>query len=175
MLTPPTDLACCTSILPWGVPFIFWMLETIWRTELSLELVWIHEKIFAFRRDSNPGPHPRSKLIDDLDRSTTMADYAKPSNNQIYRRFFICSRDSLNLLKLKVIDECAPRTSFKVRNCHKFGISDITKALIKDRDCARNNIKLKSPAEKLIQQAVYKKLRNRVISEIIVTSNESIA
>ena len=44
--------------------------------------------------------------------------------------------------------------------------SDITKALIKDRDCARNNIKLKSPAEKLIQQAEYKKLRNRVISEL---------
>ena len=64
------------------------------------------------------------------------------------------------------LDECAPRTSFKVRNCHKFGISDITKALIKNRDCARNNIKLKSPAEKLIQQAVYKKLRNRVISEL---------
>ena len=64
------------------------------------------------------------------------------------------------------LDECAPRTSFKVRNCHKFGISDITKALIKDKDCARNNIKLKSPAEKLIQQAEYKKLRNRVISEL---------
>ena len=61
------------------------------------------------------------------------------------------------------LDDCAPRRTFKVRNNYKFGISDATKALIKERDNARIDIKTKSPSEKIVQQAVYKKLRNRVI------------
>ena len=64
------------------------------------------------------------------------------------------------------LDECAPRKTFKARYNHKFGISEATKVLIKDRDNARRSIKSKSTAEKVVQQAVYKKLRNRVISEL---------
>ena len=61
----------------------------------------------------------------------------------------------------KSLDECAPRRTFKVRHNHKFGISESTKALINERDKARNDIKSKSPTEKAVKQIVYKKLIKR--------------
>ena len=64
------------------------------------------------------------------------------------------------------LDECAPRRTFKVRNQYKHGITEKTKQLIRERDNARKQITGKSQSEKIVQQMVYKKLRNRVISEL---------
>jgi hypothetical protein len=53
-----------------------------------------------------------------------------------------------------------------VRNQYKHGITEKTKQLIRERDNARKQITGKSQSEKIVQQMVYKKLRNRVISEL---------
>ena len=58
------------------------------------------------------------------------------------------------------LDECAPLKSFKIRQHHKFGISDTTKALIQERDNARKEISKKSTQEKAVQHEKYKKLNN---------------
>ena len=72
----------------------------------------------------------------------------------------------LNMHVTEALDECAPMKTFKVRELHKFGISESTKQLIKDRDIARKSIKTKTGMEKVVQHTKYKKLRNRVNSEL---------
>ena len=76
-----------------------------------------------------------------------------------------------NVLKLEAIIEealntCAPIKTFKVRENHKFGISERTKALIKERDMTRHQIKDKSPTEKAVLHQKYKRLRNKVNSMV---------
>jgi hypothetical protein len=51
------------------------------------------------------------------------------------------------------MNECLPVKNFKVRETHKFGTSESTKKLIKERDSARKQIKLKSPAERAVHKA----------------------
>ena len=58
----------------------------------------------------------------------------------------------------------APIKTFKVRENHKFGISENTKKLIKERDHVRANLSKLEPREKAIQHIKYKKLRNRINS-----------
>lgn len=66
----------------------------------------------------------------------------------------------------EALNICAPLKTFKVRENHKFGISENTKKVIKERDFARQQIKDKSPTERVIQHQKYKSLRNRVNSLI---------
>jgi hypothetical protein len=72
----------------------------------------------------------------------------------------------LNRHVTETLDECARMKTFKVRELHKFGISESTKQLINDRDLARKSIKTKTGVEKAVQHTKYKKLRNRVNSEL---------
>ena len=51
-----------------------------------------------------------------------------------------------------------------MRENHKFGISENTKKLIKERDHVRANLSKLEPREKAIQHIKYKKLRNRINS-----------
>ena len=64
------------------------------------------------------------------------------------------------------LDVCAPLKTIKIRQHHKFGISESTKALIKERDLSRKMIHKVSHQEKAVQQNKYKKLRNRVNSQL---------
>ena len=64
----------------------------------------------------------------------------------------------------KALDICAPLKTFKVRENHKFGISDSTKKLIKERNAISLNLSKLSPSECIIQHGKYKKLRNRINS-----------
>ena len=59
---------------------------------------------------------------------------------------------------ISALDECAPLKTFKIRDQHKFGLSTVTKNLIRDKDQARKKIASeKSPEEKKIQHTIYKK------------------
>ena len=69
-----------------------------------------------------------------------------------------------------------PMKTFKVREQHKFGLSEKTKNMTKERVRARLEIKSKSQAEKLVQHQKYKRLRNRVnslIKEDTIKDNDS--
>ena len=66
----------------------------------------------------------------------------------------------------QTLDECAPIRTFKVREQHKFGLSETTKQSMKERDKLRQSGKNLTPSEKTIQHEKYKRLRNRVNSLI---------
>jgi hypothetical protein len=66
---------------------------------------------------------------------------------------------------VEALDECAPWKNIKIQKNYKFGISNKTKQLIKERDKVRKLIHL-SPNEKKILHERYKKLRNRVTNQI---------
>ena len=75
--------------------------------------------------------------------------------------------ENLGSIIEEALNICAPIKTFKVRENHKFGLSDTTKSLMKERDKARNEIKYcLSPKEKAIQHTTYKKLRNRVNTRV---------
>jgi hypothetical protein len=66
---------------------------------------------------------------------------------------------------VEALDECAPCTNIKIQKNYKFGISNKTKQLIKERDKVQKLIHF-LPNEKIIMHERYKKLRNRVTNQI---------
>ena len=78
----------------------------------------------------------------------------------------------------EALDEVTPIKTFKIRSHHKFGLSEVTKELMKQRDDARERIKKDHSTEKIILLEKYKKLRNRVNIQIrkdnIFFNNEKI-
>ena len=72
----------------------------------------------------------------------------------------------LNSMVTKTLDECVPLKTFKVREQHKFGLSEKTKQSMKERDSLRQSKSNLSPSEKAVQHEKYKKMRNRVNSMI---------
>ena len=64
------------------------------------------------------------------------------------------------------LDEVAPIKLFTVKSNYKFGISDDTKEIMKNRDATRAKISKASTKEKSILWPKYKKLRNRVNARI---------
>ena len=66
---------------------------------------------------------------------------------------------------VEALDECAPVKTVIIKPGYKFGLTQQTKALIKERDDTRKAIG-KSPNEKKILHEKYKKLRNKVTNEI---------
>ena len=72
----------------------------------------------------------------------------------------------INKLVTESLDQCAPIKSFKIRNQNKHGISENTRNLIKERDSTRKALASRSSAEKSVLLIKYKKLRNKVNSEL---------
>ena len=72
--------------------------------------------------------------------------------------------ENLGSIIEEALNICAPIKTFKVRENHKFGISEATKNLIKERDSTRAKIKSVSPSEKIFLHEKYKRLRNRINS-----------
>ena len=66
----------------------------------------------------------------------------------------------------EAMDEITPFKTFTIKSHHRFGISEITKELIKQRDRCRNNIKKCRNGEKRSMFEKYKKLRNKVNGQI---------
>ena len=64
------------------------------------------------------------------------------------------------------LDECAPKKRIVVKDNYKYGLSEKTKSLMKERDTTRRLIKTFSPTERIVQQLKYKKLRNKVNSQL---------
>ena len=64
------------------------------------------------------------------------------------------------------LDQCAPVKSFKIRNQNKHGISEQTRSLIKERDVSRKAVTKCSYTEKAVLHAKFKRLRNKVNSEL---------
>ena len=64
------------------------------------------------------------------------------------------------------LDRVAPVKSFKVRSNHRFGLSESTKELMRNRDSTRHSIGNASTKEKQTLNKQYKALRNRVTSQI---------
>jgi hypothetical protein len=95
-------------------------------------------------------------------RSLAMKEWENLANTENLELMTTC----LNMHVAEALDECAPLKTFKVRELHKFRISENTKQSIKDRDIARKSIKTKTGVEKAVQHTKYKKLRNRVNSEL---------
>ena len=62
----------------------------------------------------------------------------------------------------KALDHVAPFKTFQVKYNYRFGISQQTKDLMKQRDCTRETIKKSKGNDKLILLTKYKKLRNSV-------------
>ena len=67
---------------------------------------------------------------------------------------------------IEALDEITPLKSFTIRSHHRFGVSEVTKELIKQRDKCRLNLKKCPPSEKIIMFEKYKKLRNKVNCQI---------
>ena len=67
----------------------------------------------------------------------------------------------MNVHVLSALDQCAPIKTFKIRNQNKHGISEQTKALIKERDLTRSKMKKVSHTERVILHAKFKRLRNK--------------
>ena len=64
----------------------------------------------------------------------------------------------------KALDEVAPLKTFTVKSNYRFGLSQETKDLMKQRDSTRANIKNVSGNKKIVQMAKYKHLiRNFLI------------
>ena len=57
----------------------------------------------------------------------------------------------LNEVVAQTLDECAPIRTFKVREQHKFGLSETTKQSMKERDKLRQSGKNLTPSEKVYQ------------------------
>ena len=78
----------------------------------------------------------------------------------------------------EALDEITPLKSFTIKSHHKFGLSDVTKELMKQRDLCRSKIKNAHKSEKIIILEKYKKLRNKVNIQIrkdnIYFNNEKI-
>ena len=72
----------------------------------------------------------------------------------------------INSHVLSSLNECAPIKTIKIRNQNRHGISSNTKNLIKERDNTRSKIRTASPKEKSIIHSKYKRLRNKVNSEL---------
>ena len=66
---------------------------------------------------------------------------------------------------IEALDECAPIKEMKVRQMYRDGLTDRTKAMIKERDRMRKEIK-RSPNETKVLHEKYKKMRNRVTQQI---------
>ena len=62
------------------------------------------------------------------------------------------------------LDEVAPYGTFTIRSNYKFGLSELTKEMMKKRDAAREKIKNSIGNEKQLWNVKYKKLRNSVTS-----------
>ena len=60
----------------------------------------------------------------------------------------------------------APIKTFTMKSNYKFGLSENTKKLMKDRDNTRSKISAASSTEKPIFLQKYKVLRNKVTSQI---------
>ena len=86
---------------------------------------------------------------EDLGRTDDVNEMAQYFNNKV----------------VEALDECAPWKKIKIQQNYKFGVSDKTKELIKERDGFRKSIHM-SPNEKKILHDKYKKLRNRVTNQI---------
>ena len=60
------------------------------------------------------------------------------------------------------LDEVAPVKIITTKSNYKFGLSETTRNLIKDRDCTRQKIKKACNSEKIVLLSKYKSLRNKV-------------
>ena len=64
--------------------------------------------------------------------------------------------ENLGLVISNSLDICAPLKTFKVREAHKFGLTETTKKLMKERDKARSEIKVcLTLSEKAVQHTKY--------------------
>ena len=72
----------------------------------------------------------------------------------------------LSVLNLSSLDEVAPFGVITIRSNFKFGLSDETKDLMKQKEAVRNKIKSSVGNEKQLWIVKYKKLRNTVTSKI---------
>ena len=73
---------------------------------------------------------------------------------------------AFNKLINESLDEVAPYKTFKVRTNHKFGLSEETKELMKNREHARKMIQKAESSQKQIWNEKYKKLRNVINAKI---------
>ena len=70
--------------------------------------------------------------------------------------------DIFTTLITNSLDEVAPYGLITIRSNFKFGLTDETKDLMKQRETARKNIKSSTGYEKQVWNEKYKKLRNKV-------------
>ena len=70
------------------------------------------------------------------------------------------------------LDECAPYRLFKPRDHFKPGLSEKSKALMKERDATRKELSQANEDNKGGLRATYKKLRNRAISQMKIDTLE---
>ena len=70
--------------------------------------------------------------------------------------------DIFTTLITNSLDEVAPYGLITIRSNFKFGLTDETKDLMKQRETARKNIKSSIGYEKQVWNEKYKKLRNKV-------------
>jgi hypothetical protein len=66
----------------------------------------------------------------------------------------------------RALDKVAPIKDFTIRSNHRFGLSDSTKKLMKQRDKTRSMIQRASGNEKHTLMQQYKTLRNKVTGKI---------
>ena len=67
----------------------------------------------------------------------------------------------------EALDEITPLKTFTIRSHHKFGLSEVSKELMRQRDnCRSKTTKSNSTSERQIIFVKYKKLRNKVNSQI---------
>ena len=69
-------------------------------------------------------------------------------------------------LVTECLDEVAPFGTIVIRSNYKFGLSDVTKDMMKKREAARLMIKNSNGNQKQVWNEKYKKLRNAVTSQI---------
>ena len=85
----------------------------------------------------------------------------------------LCETDNIDEMAEKMnehiiaaLDQCAPVKTFKIRNQNKHGISNHTKTLISERNLTRKKMKDATHSEKVILHEKFKRLRNKVNSEL---------
>ena len=61
----------------------------------------------------------------------------------------------------EALDEITPMKTFKIKSHHKFGLSEVAKEIMRQRDKSRGKIKNASPTEKQIFLMKYRKLGNK--------------
>ena len=81
-------------------------------------------------------------------------------------------------LVTEALDVCAPIKTFTIKSHYKFGLSDLTKDVVKKRDGVGLEMAKASQKERTILSAQYKKLRNlvnhRVRKETIDFNNKRV-